>query len=246
MMRKIAVVSILVMLVVLLTTAVTPSAAQTAGGACPGAPLPRLLYAGTQARPAQSFSTLWASPTSSVVITTMYRANNDTFTIVSGPTCSTGPFNWYQVTFKGISGWVTEGTGDTYWVEPVAGTGTAVPPTGVAPTPTRPSVTTVPPTPTGPPTTPVPNTGACPGAPTPRLKIGGNARPAQAFSSLRSALDSDSIIKVLYRANNDVFSVVAGPYCGHGPHNWWQVDYKGTVGWVTEGEGSTYWVEPTT
>lgn len=236
MMRKVAVVSILVMLVVLLMAAVSPSAAQTAGGACPGAPLPRL-RAGDVARPAQVFSTLWASPTSSAVITTLYRAKNDSFTVSSAPTCSTGPYNWYQVTFKGVSGWVTEGTGSTYWVEKVSGGATAVPPTGVAPTPTRPSVTAVP-------TTPVPNTGACPGAPTPRLIVNSNARPAQSFSSLRAGLSSNTILKVMYRANNDVFKVLAGPYCGHGPHNWWQVDYKGTVGWVTEGTGSTYWVEP--
>jgi hypothetical protein len=240
MMRKVAVVSILVTLVVLLMSAVSPSAAQAA---CAGAPLPRL-RAGDVARPAQVFSTLWAAPTSTVVLTTMYRATNDSFTVNSGPTCSTGPFNWYQVTFKGVSGWVTEGTGSTYWVEKVSGGATAVPPTGTPPTatPTRPPVTAVPPT--LPPTTPVPNTGACPGAPAPRLIVNSNARPAQAFSSLRAGLSSETVLKVMFRANNDVFKVLAGPYCGHGPHNWWQVDYKGTVGWVTEGEGSTYWVEP--
>jgi hypothetical protein len=248
-MRRFLAILALLTVLVLLASAVSPSAAQTSGGACPGAPLPRLLTPGTQARPAQVFSTLWASPNNTAIITVMLRAANDTFTTTSGPTCANGPYNWYQVNFKGVTGWVTEGTGNTYWIEPVSGSATAIPPTStgtvtaVPPTPTQP-VATIPPTPTRPPTTPVPNQGACPGAPAPRLIVNSNARPAQVFSSLRTGLDSADVITVMFRANNDVFHVIAGPYCGSGPHNWWQVDYKGTVGWVTEGEGSTYWVEP--
>lgn len=237
-MRKLATILLIVTFVVLIVSIpIFSTAAQTSGGACPGAPLPRLLTPGTQARPAQSFSTLWVSPTSTDAVTIMYRLNNDVFTTVSGPTCAFGPYNWYQVNFKGVSGWVTEGTGNTYWIEPVSGGATAIPPT-------LPPGTPLPPTPTRPPTTPGPSTGACPGAPAPRLIVNSNARPAQSFSSLRAGLDSNVVLKVLYRANNDVFKVLAGPYCGHGPHNWWQVDYNGTVGWVTEGQGSTYWVEP--
>jgi hypothetical protein len=26
---------------------------------------------------------------------------------------------------------------------------------------------------------------------------------------------------------------------------WWQVDYNDTVGWTAEGQGNTYWLEPT-
>lgn len=241
-MRRIAAVLLMVMVVVLLFSALSPAVAQAA---CPGAPAPRL-KAGDVARPAQVYSTLWASPNSTRVLTVMYRHNNDTFTVTSGPSCAHGAYNWYQVTFKGVSGWVTEGTDSVYWVEKVSGSGTAVPPTvtGTPATPIPSTPATLPPTPTRPPTTPVPNPGACPGAPAPRLIVNSNARPAQVFSSLRAGLDSNHVITVMYKANNDVFRVLAGPYCGSGPHNWWQVDYKGTVGWVTEGQGSTYWVEP--
>jgi len=241
-MRKyLALIAPVIILMLIASIPIFSAAAQTSGGACPGAPLPRLLTPGTQARPAQVFSTLWASPASTAIITVMLRANNDVFTTTSGPTCAGGPYNWYQVNFKGVSGWVTEGTGNTYWVEPVSGAGTSLPPT-----PTPPPLTPLPPTPTRIPGTPVPNTGACPGAPAPRLVVNGNARPAQVFSSLRAGLDSNNIITVMFRANNDVFKVVAGPFCGTGPHNWWQVNFKGVSGWVTEGQGSTYWVEPTT
>lgn len=194
--------------------------------ACSGAPAQRLAL-GDLARPAQVYSTLWLAPNSTGILAVMYRSNGDTFTIVSGPTCANGPYNWYQVNFKGISGWVTEGTGSTYWVEKVA----------APPTVTPPPVVTTPPPPTVSP-------AGCAGAPAPKLTIGGNARPAQVYSSLRAGLNSNMVVKVMYRANGDVFKVVDGPYCGTGPHNWWKVDYKGTVGWVTEGIGSTYWVEP--
>ena len=180
--------------------------------------------------PRRYIQTLWAAPNSTAILAVMYRANGDTFTIVSGPTCANGPYNWYQVNFKGVSGWVTEGTGTVYWIEKVSTT-------GPTPTVTPPPVVTMPPPPTVSP-------AGCAGAPAPKLTIGGNGRPAQVYSSLRAGLDSNLVVKVMYRANGDVFKVVDGPYCGTGPHNWWKVDFKGTVGWVTEGIGSTYWVEP--
>ena len=89
-----------------------------------------------------------------------------------------------------------------------------------------------------------PVTGACPGAPAPRLRIGGTGQVAQVYSSLRAGLDSDVILKVMYRANNDTFTVVNGPFCGFGPYNWWQVQHMGVTGWVTEGTDGVYWVEP--
>jgi hypothetical protein len=237
-MRKLVTIILIISIVVLIAfIPVFSVAAQTAGGACPGASLPRLA-AGSQARPAQVFSTLWASPNSTAILTVMFRANGDVFTVQSAPQCAFGPYDWYQVNFKGVTGWVTEGTGSTYWVEPTGGVApTAMP--GIPGTP-------LPPTPTQPPVTgtPMPNTGACAGAPPPRLKIGGNGRPAQDFSSLRSAVDSNNVITVMYAARQDVFKVTAGPFCGFGPYNWWQVNFKGTLGYVTEGTSNTYWVEP--
>ena len=42
----------------------------------------------------------------------------------------------------------------------------------------------------------------------------------------------------------DTFQVMAGPQCDSQSRIWWQVDYRGTIGWTAEGEGSTYWLEP--
>jgi hypothetical protein len=235
--RKLATILLVVSIIVLIAS-IPFFGVSAAGAACVGAPTPRLT-SGIQARPAQIYSTLWASPDSTAIITVMYRASGDTFNVQSGVICAFGPYNWYQVNFKGVVGWVTEGTGSTYWVEPTGG----VSPTAAPGTPGTP----LPPTPTKPPATPAtpaPNTGACAGAPAPRLKIGGNGRPTQVFSSLRSAVDSNNVITVMYAARGDVFKVTAGPFCGYGLYNWWQVNFKGTLGYVTEGSGNTYWVEP--
>ncbi len=52
------------------------------------------------------------------------------FAVLNGPQC--GPTigrMWWQVSYQGIIGWTTEGSGDTYFLEPVVGTPSAVQPT---------------------------------------------------------------------------------------------------------------------
>jgi hypothetical protein len=85
----------------------------------------------------------------------------------------------------------------------------------------------------------------CPAGPAQRLAAGDVARPAQVYSSLRSGFESNTILVTMYRSRGDQFRVVSGPRCGF-YHVWYQVDYNGRIGWVTEGEGSTYWVERVT
>jgi hypothetical protein len=189
--------------------------------ACPGAPVPRL-NVGDIARPAQVFSSLRAGLGSAVVLKVMLKSVGDTFTILEGPTCSFGPHNWYKVNHNGTTGYVTEGEASTYWVEKVP---------APAPTPTP-----IPP--------PQPKPGPCAGAPAPRLTANTLARPAQVYSSLRANLDSNVVLKVMLKSAGDTFTVLEGPFCGTGPHNWYKVNHGGTIGWVTEGIGSTYWVEP--
>lgn len=211
---------------------------------CPGAPVARLKVNDT-ARPVEAYNTLWVSIYSTEIHTILYRAKGDTYTVLAGPFCGVGPYNWYQVKYKDITGFITEGTGSTYWSEPVS---------AVSATPTGPAATSVPTTPIA---TPVPTTvpltpgmtptavsGACAGAPAPRLKVNDTAQVAQAYSSLRQSIGSNIILKVFLRANNDRFTVIGGPYCGYGPYNWYQVQQGNLVGYVTEGTGSTYWIEP--
>ncbi len=204
---------------------------------CPGAPIARLKV-GDVARPAQVYNTLWVSIYSNAIHTVIYRANGDTYTILGGPFCGEGPYNWYQVQYKNITGYVTEGTGSTYWVEPVTGvsvTPTTVPPIGgtITPVPPTGTATSVPPT-----------TGGCPGAPAPRLKAGDSGQVAQVYSTLRQAIGSDVVVKILLRSAHDRFTVLEGPLCGYGPYNWYKVQHQALVGYVTEGTGSTYWIEP--
>lgn len=234
-----------VVLLPLVAMARSEAAQASSTPVCNGAPPPRLSI-GAVARPAQVYSTLWKAPDSAVILNVMYKANNDTFTVTAGPRCY-GGFNWYQVTFKGVSGWVTEGSGTTYWVEAATSQpGPQVLPTAAPGVPTATPIPTVAPTqpPQILPTVVMTSVGACPGAPAPRLTVGATGRPAQVYSSLRAALESDKVLAVLFKANGDTFKVIAGPFCGVSPHNWYQVDYKGQVGWVTEGQGSTYWIEP--
>ncbi len=224
---RIKVVICFAVLTALLLGLVSVAFAQTttaAAVACPGAPAPRLKV-GDVARPAQVFSSLRASLGSAIVLKVMLKSAGDTFTVLEGPLCSFGPHNWYKVNHNGTTGYVTEGEGSTYWIEKV---------TPPAPTPT----------PIPPPTQAPPKPGPCVGAPAPRLTINVVARPAQVFSSLRAGLDSNVILKVMLKSAGDTFTVLEGPFCGTGPHNWYKVNHGGTIGWVTEGQGSTYWVEP--
>jgi hypothetical protein len=194
---------------------------------CPGAPAARLSV-GAVGRVAQTYSTLWASIYSNAVLDVMYRANNDTFVVLGGPFCGVGPYNWYQVRHGSTVGYVTEGTGSAYWIEPNLPTATS---TVAPPSPTA----TIRPT----------TSAACPGAPAPRLQTGDLGAVAQVYSSLRAGLGSGKVLAIMYRAKNDSFEVLGGPYCGFGPYNWYQVRFGALTGYVTEGTGTIYWITPT-
>lgn len=176
---------------------------------CNGAPEPRLTV-GETAQVAQNFSSLRAGISSPVVLRVMYRAQGDTMAVLEGPVCS-GPYNWWRVEHDGITGWVTEGTGNAYWVEPLDTTDMPV--------------------------------ATCPGAPGPRLTVGGQGQVAQTYSTIRAGVGSPIARTIMYRSNNAVFDVIGGPICA-GPHYWWEVEYNGITGWVTEGTGNAYWLAP--
>ncbi|MFW5691113.1 MAG: hypothetical protein ACOCXZ_01320 [Chloroflexota bacterium] len=42
----------------------------------------------------------------------------DVVEVLRGPFCAFDPYNWYEVQFNSLTGWVTEGTGSTYWLRP--------------------------------------------------------------------------------------------------------------------------------
>jgi hypothetical protein len=87
----------------------------TAEPTCDASPPPRL-EGETQGEVAQSFSTMWTGIGSFKVIRIM--PGGAQFDILDGPVCA-GPHYWYQVSYKGDTGWATEGYQDEYWLEPV-------------------------------------------------------------------------------------------------------------------------------
>lgn len=254
-MRKTMVLGLILLL--LLALGVTPALSQSedapASSApavalpCPGAPTPQLVVGG-MGHVAQTYSTLWVNPTSSAFYKRMLSANLDTFTVVNGPFCAGGPYNWYEVQHTDavlgtLTGWVTEGTGNAYWVLP--GDYPAPPPPPVV-TPV-PDPSPVPPvvTPTGPQLPPRPEAGAtsCPGAPPFLLTVNGTGQPAQAYQSLWVNPYSAAVQTVMYASTGDTYTVVDGPFC-YRSYNWYLVDFNGTQGFITEGTGNAYWAEP--
>ena len=83
----------------------------------------------------------------------------------------------------------------------------------------------------------------CPGAPTPRLTVGGQGRVTPGLpNNLRNGAGIWTT-RIGLIPGGGTFQVLAGPVCA-GYYNWWQVNYQGMVGWTAEGIFSTYWLEP--
>ena len=86
----------------------------------------------------------------------------------------------------------------------------------------------------------------CPGSPLPsRLRTGIVARVTEGGlpSRLRAQPTTNSEVLVSI-PQLDEFMVVGGPECDEQQLRWWQVDYQGTVGWVAEGVGEEFYLEP--
>jgi hypothetical protein len=225
-----------------LAESVTTSESQAAQVTCAGSPPTRMIGA-QRGQVAQRFSTLRAAIGSDHVLAIM--PGGATFNVVSGPVCGGfGSFTWYQVNYNGLVGWVTEGAvysiwgNNQYWIAPLDRGGATLTPT-VGPTSTATS-TARPPSAT--PTVWPTSAAACPGAPAPKLVVGGRARVAQSYSSLRAGIQSDRILRIM--RPTDTIEVLAGPFCSFGPYNWWQVRSANVIGYATEGTGGAYWLVP--
>jgi uncharacterized membrane protein YgcG len=78
-----------------------------------------------------------------------------------------------------------------------------------------------------------------------RLQINGSGRVLPGLpNNLRAQPTSTSKALGQIPAGG-VFTVLDGPSCGDQGVLYWLVSYNGVQGWTGEGQGSTYWVEPT-
>ena len=87
----------------------------------------------------------------------------------------------------------------------------------------------------------------CPGDPVSRLVIRqmGQVTPGDS-NYIRSRPGGSAILNSKAMGQmppGGVFIVLDGPDCVAG-YAWWQVNYRGMVGWTAEGVGTTYWLAP--
>lgn len=216
---------------------------------CPGAPTPRLTVGG-EARVAQSFSTV-RDDIGGEPIRTVERDEGLFLEVIAGPFCY-GVYNWWEIRVDGVDGWVAEGTGLIYWLEPVIDNFNREFGTGGIIDPDLPTDADIVPMgiPAGEgggvpvlPATADALDADCAGAPPPRLTVGLPGRVAQSYSNIRAEIGSGNVLDTMYRFNGDTFVVIDGPTCA-GPHYWWQIEFDGVTGWVTEGSGFDYWLVP--
>jgi hypothetical protein len=156
--------------------------------------------------------------------------------VIEGPECDeANGLAWWRVQFGAQTGWIAEGAGDEYFVEPLIGVNVTVAP-GISPTrsATRPASAS----------DPVPVT--CPGFLPSRLVIGESGRVLPGTpNNVRAAADAGAS-PLGQIPGGGVFAVLDGPTCDPAGRAWWQVEFNGLVGWTVEGQGSTYFVEPVT
>ncbi len=90
-------------------------------------------------------------------------------------------------------------------------------------------------------TTPEPT---CPNAPPTRLIVHERARvstqdPRPVNMRAAPGTENDRIAQI---PSNEIFFVLQGPVCSE-RYAWYRVDHEGTVGWIAEGDNTSYYVE---
>ncbi|MBK8022512.1 MAG: hypothetical protein IPK19_14055 [Chloroflexi bacterium] len=121
--------------------------------------------------------------------------------------------NWWLVSYNGMYGWTPEGSN--------TGVYWTTPYTINPPTPTPPAV--------------------CPMLPQ-MYVIGTTGRVTPGLPNRLRATASMSGRYVRSIPANDTFIYVGGPVCAEGMY-WWQVNYRGTIGWTASGYQNN-WIEP--
>jgi hypothetical protein len=162
----------------------------------------------------------------------------DIVTVIDGPICADGYLWWQVLAADGVTAWAAESGGAFYMMLPV---NTPTPPGATAPPPTATASPTSPPT-----LAPTPTVDTtCWAAPMPRLQPGDAAQVANTVSAVRlRILPAVGAGEAGLLRPGAAFTVLDGPLCNTGYH-WYRVEVSGsTSGWIAEGEGQTYWLQP--
>jgi len=88
--------------------------------------------------------------------------------------------------------------------------------------------------------------GLCPGAPSPRLAPGEQARVTldpPLPSRVRAGPSTGSAYLTSIQPGR-IFSVLSGPLCDFEGRWWWQIRFGDVEGWMAEGAGEEYYLEP--
>jgi len=138
----------------------------------------------------------------------------DIFEVITGPVCADNTA-WWQVIHLGRLGWIAEGSGNIYWLEPAVNYPT--------PTPFVPPQSTV-----------------C--AMSPRLTVGASAQVTFGPSNTLRASPGFNGAVTGQLEGGKMVAVFSGPRCVDGV-NWWEVGEPFIfAGWTAEGQNGEYWL----
>ncbi len=182
-----------------------------------------------------------ATPSATATLTSTATATSTpSATITPSVTPSVTPTMTHTLTAT-VTLTITPSPTDTPSATPLPPTATITPsPTltlTATPSPTLPTFPTVAPSAT--------LDSLCWTAPRPRLSVGDDARVTSAAQGLRlRSLPAVGTGQERLLRPGTAFTVTEGPLCNTG-YTWYQVMLAdGSSGWLAEGEGTTYWVEP--
>lgn len=150
--------------------------------------------------------------------------------VVGGPECDpVARIVWWQVRFGDQTGWAAESQRNLYFISPMTD-----------------EIIPVTPEPAAIVAEPAEGEAICPDLPPSRLAVGQEARVTLsdvARLNLRSEPGLSSPVIGVVQTENIVM-VVDGPACGPDNIIWWQVDYRGMIGWAAENVDSFYILAP--
>lgn len=143
--------------------------------------------------------------------------------ITGGPVCNSG-LRWWQIQIPNLVGWVAEGQGNEYFLEPLS----------VDNSPTT-SGNTNP-------------SGDCSLAPPQRAQVGMTVRVSGSETGtvrLRATPSQSGDVLDQLPIGTAGIEISGGPVC-RDTWRWWRVTFRGQTGWISEGNRNLYYLTPIT